>query len=173
MSTETAKKEPDGAGASAPKESMVDDYLMKDDVLACPDSGSSDWEIGTRVIASKVLTPASEKTKGEYEVAYAFGTMDWAKGDKRWTSLVITKSRTAVKKELKKGMLVLATKRPVDEGLRTATWSIVRVSSLDELYKDKVIVRKRFTGVGGGFEEESYPVSNIRIIDEPKITIDP
>lgn len=147
------------------------DYLKEGEVLASPDSNQDKWKIGTRLIACTIETEASSKTNGEYQVAYAFGTADWQKGQKHWTVLVITKSHPATKEELKKGMLALATgSHPDRDDMRKAKWRIVRVSGLDNLYKGQVNVKK-FNTFDGVITDGTFDVKSMRIIDSPDIRI--
>jgi hypothetical protein len=147
------------------------DYLKEGEVLASPDSGKDKWKIGTRLIACTIETEASSRTKGEYQVAYAYGTADWQKGQKHWTRLVITESHPATKDELKTGMLALATgSHPDRDDMRQAKWRVVRVSGLDNLYKGQVNIKKLNT-FDGVITDGTCDVKSMRIIDSPDIRV--
>ena len=58
---------------------------------------------------AKILTEASDKTKGEYEVMSLAGSPDVSEGETIWTKDVILKSHPAKEEELKIGIVVLYT----------------------------------------------------------------
>lgn len=150
-------------------EAKTSDYLGAGTVLA-----GVMWEDGgfseLRYYPAKILTPASSKTKEEYQVKTVIGDFDIAKGEERWTENVISKSHPAEKNELKEGMIVLYTQKPKKEGLENARWNRGIVSSTDELYKDVVQIKfvYHLDKSDEGDRTFSVPVDQIRIIDKPK-----
>jgi|GEM_PF-5948040 len=168
----SSKKVTIQATQEAPKEEKVQnsDYLAKGVVLApfiWEDGGFSE----TTYYPSRILTPASEETKHEYEVKAVIGDMDVSEGETKWTDDVIVESHPAKKEELKKDMIVLYTTKPADEGLEGAKWHRGVVSSTDELYKDMVLIDYvwHLDKEDEADSQKKVPVENIRIIDSPKI----
>lgn len=154
-------------------EKVSEDYLGEGVVLAAlmwEDGGFSE----TTYYPAKILTPASEETNNEYEVESIIGDSDVGKESKHWTDNVILESHPAKKEELQVDMIVLYTTKPVEEGLAKARWHRGIVSSLDELYKDMVQIDYvwHLDKSDEGDRQENIPVTNIRIIDEPKVQKD-
>lgn len=116
---------------------------------------------------AKIVTPASDETKGEYEVEFMIGTPDLGKGEKRFVKDVIWKSHPAKKDELKVGMIVITTTSNSEDAseARTDTWSKAVISEI----KHNVIEVEFFHD----YKEESagkedWLLHNVYIIDEPK-----
>jgi len=142
------------------------DYLGKGVVLA-----GFIWEdegfYSATLFPAKILTQASDKTKGEYEVISLVGSLDVAEGAKHWTKNVILKSHPAKKDEIKPGMVVLymggdPCKEDLEE-LKRAKWETGVILNTDELYKDVVEIR----GCGGYRRIYKKHLSQLRIIDDP------
>lgn len=143
------------------------DYLPKGTVLAAfygEDSGYSE----TRYYPAKIVTKASAQTKGEYQVRTLIGDFDVGKGDKNWTKNVILQSHPAQKDEIKKGMKVLYTNKPADEGLAGASWHRGIVGSTEKLYKNKVQIEHvwHLDKSDEADRQKTIPVKQIRIIDK-------
>lgn len=122
------------------------------------------WEegfYGTEFFPAKIVSKASEETKGEYEVELEYEN----NMVKHWTKNVIFKWHAAKKEELKEGMVVLYTggddQPRTEEDLKEAKWGRGVIVSTDELHKDIV------TLIGGEYKREyKRHISAIRIIDE-------
>ncbi len=145
------------AGVTLPK----DTYLQPGEVLVTifnADRFESNYGIG------KILTPASEKTKGEAEVLqlYDVNKKVWVPG-----SWVITQSRPAVAEELKPGMLVLCGKLDQSGRRNYDTWFLGLVKNTDTLYKGEVQLER--------YPHHAQPVTYqwkveaIRIIEKPQL----
>lgn len=108
-------------------------------------------------LVSKVLTPASPATKNQAEVLFV------QDGKKDWCSFVIP-SHKASKEELTIGRLVFVlygwenydAKSVNSESYRMSDWRLERITSIDELFKNRV-------EVGGG----KYDPGLVRIPDFP------
>jgi len=162
----TARKTP---AASSNEKNMKRDYLAEGTVLAtfyAEDGGFSE----TRYYPANIVQQASEQTNGEYQVAAIIGDFEVKKGSIKWTGDVIMKSHPAAKKELKKGMTVLYTTKPAEEGLEEARWNRGVVASTNELYKEVVLIDHvwHLERPDEGDRQKSIPLENIRIIDEPE-----
>ncbi|MCX7655124.1 MAG: hypothetical protein N2Z76_01165 [Treponemataceae bacterium] len=149
-------------GGSLPSgiQAPVEAYLQPDEVLVTyfnADRFESNYGIG------KILTPASEKTKGEAEIQSFYNNNKyWVPG--AW---IITKSRPAVADELKPGMLVLCGKRD-DYGRRNYdSWFLGVVKATDTLYKGEITL-ERYPH-DAQLETFQWKVENIRIILEPQL----
>lgn len=117
---------------------------------------------------AKIITPASEETKGEYQLEAIVGSPDIAVGAKVWTKDVILKSHPAKKDELQVGMVVLiggGENQCSYNELKTAKWRRAVVLSLDNIYKEIIEVR--------GLYGKSYNIhlSCIRVIDEAPASV--
>lgn len=144
------------AGVTPPEEN----YLQPEEVLVTyfnADRFESNYGLG------KILTPPSDKTKGEAEIhEFYHNGKYWVPG--AW---IITKSRPAVPEELKPDMLVLCGKKD-DYGRRNYDrWFLGVVKSTDTLYKGEVTLE--------AYPHDAKPVTfqfkveNIRIILEPQL----
>ncbi len=111
--------------------------LRSDEVLCS-------WEATTMLDSeywvAKILTPASSATKNEAEVVYV------EDGTKAWAKYVIP-SRKATKADMVLGNMVFVMggfrkneDKVTAEEYRKARWSIGRISSVDELFKNRVEV---------------------------------
>jgi hypothetical protein len=116
---------------------------------------------------AEIVTPASDKTKGEYEVEFLMGTPDLEKGEKRFVKDIICKTHPAKKDELKVGKIVITPGGNLEDPseLKMCTWRRAVISNIAE---DAVEVE--FFHV---YKEESAGkdqrfLRNIFIIDEPK-----
>ncbi len=148
------------------------DYLDDGTVLAAfmwEDGGYSEMQF----YPAKVLTPASDETKGEAQVQSLRGSPDVSNGEKHWTKNVIYKSHPAKKDELKKGMVILycGTYEYSRDELKKEIWRRGVVVGLDELYKNRVKVRYIWNAEAddSGDSESDVPLSNIRIADDPQL----
>jgi uncharacterized lipoprotein YehR (DUF1307 family) len=124
------------------------------------------WEdsfYGTEFFPAKVVTIASEETKGEYEVELKYENQMV----KHWTENIVFKSHPAKKEELKVGMVILYTggddQPQSEETLKYAKWGRGVILSTDELHKDIVELQ-------GGEYKRQYKrhLTAIRIIDEAR-----
>lgn len=120
---------------------------------------------------AKIATPASEETKGEYEVEFLIGTPDLGKGDKRLVKDIVWKSHPAKKDELKVGMIIITTTGDSEDEseARTDTWRKGIISSLGELDKNLVEVEFYYNLKEEPYTKENRYLHNIYIIDEPKL----
>lgn len=123
-----------------------------DEVLALWDGKPPD---DGNFLLAKILTPASEATKGEAEFLFVDS------GEVKWTSWYFN-SRIPEASELELGMTVLypyngmAHFGDLDErGYRTSWWYTGRITDLDELYKDVV-------GING----DAFQLAGVRLAVE-------
>lgn len=118
---------------------------------------------------AKIATPASEKTKGKYEVQFLIGTPDLGEGEKRWVKDIVWKSHPTKKEELKVGMIIIAAGNNSEDPseARTDTWRKGVISSLDELHKNLAEVEFYHNLKEEPFDKEKMYLHNIYIIDEP------
>ncbi len=144
------------------------DYLGKGVVLA-----GVIWEddgfYSATLFPVEIITQASDKTKGEYEVILLTGSPDVTEGSKHWTKNVILKSHPAKKDELKPEMVILYTggdpcKEDWEE-LEGARWLTGVILNTDELYKDIVELK----ACGGYRRTYKRHLSQLRISDDPLI----
>ena len=115
----------------------------------------------SKFFLSKILTPGSDATKGEYEVRTRVGTSDFAKGGSMWTKNVILKTHPAAKRELKVGTVALFGGGDI--------WRRGVVASLDELYKNTVTLDLYWWGSKPDSmnRKEKANVKNLRVPDDP------
>ena len=164
-----ADKEEAKAPESVPEtKPAVADYFGEGVVLA-----GAIWEddglYSATIFPVNIITQASEKTKGEYEVMLLSGSPDVTKGSKHWTKNVILKSHPAKKDELKPGMVILYTggdpyKEDWEE-LKGARWLTGVILNMDELHKDIVELKQ----CGGYRRIYKRHLSQLRISDDPVI----
>ena len=117
---------------------------------------------------AKIVTPASDETKSEYEVEFMIGTPDLEEGEKRFVKDVVWKSHPAKKDELKIGMIVITTgDNPEDPSEAwTDTWRKAVISDIKhnaievEFFND---YKKDSDG-----KEERF-LHNVYIIDAPDV----
>ena len=119
---------------------------------------------------ARIVTPASEKTKDEYEVKFLIGTPDLEQGEKQWTKDIIIKSHMAKKDELKVGMVIITTTGNSESAAEaiTDTWSKGVISSIDELDKNISEVAFYHNLKEEPYSKENRYLHNIYIIDVPK-----
>jgi hypothetical protein len=167
--TEAPKPQPQPAGVITfdqggplPKgvQPPVDTYLKPGEVFVpgyAPDRFEGNWGIG------KIITPASEKTKGEAEAVQFYDNKPiWISAN-----FIITKSRPATAEELHEGMLVLCGK--IDEYGRRSydTWFLGVIKSMEYLYKGEILMER--------YPHDALPkqfqwkLNLIRIIEEPTL----
>ena len=154
---EEAKKAPEAETIEPTKK--VEDYLDAGVVLAL-----YLWEgnfYGAEFFPAKIITQATEETKGEYQIELKYENQMI----KHWTKNVIFKSHPATKEELKIGMVVLYTGGDPQpqrvEDLKHAKWGRGVILSTDELHEDIVELE-------GGEYRRKYKrhLTAIRIIDK-------
>ena len=116
---------------------------------------------------AKIATPASEETKGKYEVEFLIGTPDLGKGDKRLVKDIVWKSHPAKNDELKVGMIIITTTSDSEDEseARTDTWRKGIISGLGELDKNLVEVEFFHDLKEEPYTKENRFLHNIYIID--------
>ena len=135
-------------------------YPAPGEVLAAIPLDSNTFSF-SKFFLSKILTPGSDATKGEYEVQTRVGTSDFAKGGSMWTKNVILKTHPAAKRELKVGTVALFGGGDI--------WRRGVVASLDELYKNTVTLDLYWWGSKPDSmnRKEKANVKNLRVPDDP------
>ena len=148
------------------KESTTKYLLVKvgDEVLA---PFFDEHEFSGRWAPAKIVTPASDETKGKYEVEFLMGTPDLGKGEKRFVKDIIVKTHPAKKNELKVGLFVITTgDNPEDlAGTEMCVWNKAVISDI----KDDGVEVEFFHSYPDdpAYKEVRFP-HNIFIIDVPK-----
>jgi uncharacterized lipoprotein NlpE involved in copper resistance len=116
---------------------------------------------------AKIVTPASDETKGKYEVEFLMGTPDLEKGEKRFVKDIIVKTLPAKKQDLKVGMIVFVTGGNEEDptAAEMSTWQKAVISDI----KDDAIEVEFFHQYPeeSAYKEERF-MHNVFIIDEPK-----
>lgn len=109
---------------------------------------------------AKIVTPASEATRGEYEVQWLWNTHATVTGGKKWTKDVILKWHRAKIDELKPGMVILC-------GSDCTSYPGVVKEVLT--YKNAVIVENFWQPTEKTWTEtwEGERLAAVKIIDEP------
>jgi hypothetical protein len=126
---------------AAPKENPKADVTPEvefkaDEILSTTDEGKM---MDNRYWLARVLTPASSATKNQSEVLFV------GDGSKAWSPWIIT-SRKSVKEDFKVGAILLVPGGWDDhdnvsgESYRRADWYLRRVTSTDDLFKNRVSV---------------------------------
>lgn len=161
-------KEPEIGRTESVPAVAAEDYLDEGVVLA-----AFLWEegfSGALFLPAKILTQASEKNEGHYEVQAVVGSPDVSPGQKHMTVNVILKSHPAQKEELEEGQVVLYTgdeTARTGEELRAARWHRGLMLSAPEPGNDLV-------EIGYYYNLEEKPekiykihIKNLRISDDP------
>ncbi len=163
--TETPVKGSAGKGMDVKKETVASldkkdkDYLLPGQIIACYFDChlfAGEWGV------AKLVTPASDKTRGRYEVEWLHNSHATAPGKKSWTGQVITKSHPAAKEELKTGMVVVY--GAANKMNRGVIKNIVPG-------KDRVVI-EWFHAPREKIYTSEVDIKAVRIIDEP-VTRDP
>jgi hypothetical protein len=117
---------------------------------------------------AKIVTPASDETKGEYEVEFLMGTPDLGKGEKRFVKTIIIKTHPAKKENLKVGMFVITTGDNPEDLVETemCVWNRAVIS---DIKADGVEVEFFHSYPDDPAYKEERFMHNIFIIDEPKM----
>lgn len=159
-----AAEQPKPAQAAAAEPAAPADYLGEGTVIVSafgnPIRGAEKLTLG------KIVTPASEKTKGQYEVELVVSSPDWAAGSRIWTENVVLRSHPATGEELTAGQTILMNYwNPADPSeTRNGPWILGVVESTDDLFKKQVSVKSLHTGKTG-----LVHLHNIRVADEPEL----
>lgn len=168
----SAGKSTERISESANHSEKTSDYFGKDVVFAAftfEDGGFSE----TAYYPSKIISPANEGTKFEYQVTSLIQSTDVEKGATKWTKNIVLKSHPAAKEELKEGMIVLyvhdTTPRSKEDLKNHSIWNRGVVVSTDELYKDKagIIFLWYLDRKDESDRTGDIPLIHIRIIDDP------
>jgi hypothetical protein len=124
-------------------------------------------EFSGRWAPAKIVTPASDKTKGEYEVEFLMTTPDLEQGEKRFVKDIICKTHAASKDELKIGATIITPGDNLEdpEETKMCTWQKAVITKIGD-----AVIEVEFFHV---YREESAGkaeryLHNIYIIDEPR-----
>jgi hypothetical protein len=117
---------------------------------------------------AKIVTPASDKTKGKYEVEFLMGTPDLEKGEKRFVKDIICKTHPAKKQNLKVGMIVITPGDNLEDPSETemCTW---RKAVVSDIRDDAIEVEFFHVYKEESAGKEERFMHNIFVIDEPKL----
>lgn len=155
---------PEAEQTDAARESAPADYLAEGVVIVDPFGGEAAGP--AKLTLGKVVTEASDATKGQYEIELTVGSPDWSKGSKIWTEHVILASHPATAEDIHIGDLVIFNYwNPSDATeSRGGPWILGVVKSTDDMFKKQVGLLSLHTN-----KLESVYLHNIRIADNPKL----
>jgi hypothetical protein len=116
---------------------------------------------------AKIVTPAGDKTNGEYEVEFLMTTPDLEKGEKRFVKDIICKTHAAAKSELKIGAIIITPGDNLEDPAETkmCTWQRAVVTRIGE---DVVEIEFYWEYLKESAGKDERYLHNIFIIDEPR-----
>lgn len=150
------------------KEKPAKEYLavkVGDEVLA---PFFDEHEFSGKWAPAKIITPASDETKGKYEVEFLMGTPDLGKGEKRFVKDIIIKTYPVKKANLKVGMFVITT-GDNPEDLAETEMCVWNKAVISDIKNDCVEVEFFHSYPDDPAYKEDRFFHNIFIADKPKL----